>query len=113
MNKKSILCIFCTLGWSGVALSELGGIYPSDIGIICSSTRKPGVTVDDTTAARGTDPMTQIQNLRSNVPDILQHKLSVSVTAGLYYEVIGRPNIPRIMNWDRIRKFRSYTSACK
>ena len=26
----------------GVALSELGGIDPYDIGIICSDTRKPG-----------------------------------------------------------------------
>ena len=27
----------------GVALSELGGIDPSDIGIICSATRKPNL----------------------------------------------------------------------
>ena len=43
-----------------VALSELEGIDPLDIGIICSATRKPGGTVDDTTAATGTDPMPQI-----------------------------------------------------
>ena len=89
----------------GVALSELGGIYPSDIGIICSATRKPGVTVDDTTAARGIYPMPQIQKPGMNVPTILQLKLAVSVTVALYYEDIGRLIIPSIMNWDRIRQF--------
>ena len=38
----------------GVSLSELGGIEPSDLGIICSATRKPGGTIDDPKAARGT-----------------------------------------------------------
>ena len=85
----------------GVALSELGGIDPSDIGNICSDTIKPEGTVDPT-AARGTDPMTQIQNHGMNLPAILQLKLSVSVTAELYYEGIGRPIIPSIMNWARI-----------
>ena len=66
-----------------LALSELGGIYPSYIGIICSATRKPGVTVDDLTAARGTDHMPQIKKLGMNVPDIIQLKLSVSVTVAL------------------------------
>ena len=36
----------------GVPLSELGGIYPSDIGIICSATRKRGGTIDDPKAVR-------------------------------------------------------------
>ena len=70
----------------GVALSELGGIDPSDIGIICSATREPGGTIDDPKAARGTDLMPQVQNPGINVPAILQLKLSVSVTASLYYE---------------------------
>ena len=35
----------------GVALSELGGIYPSNIGIICSATRKPGEKIDDPKSA--------------------------------------------------------------
>ena len=90
-----------------VYLSELGGIDPSDIGIISSATRKPGGTVDDPKAARGTDPMPQVQNPGMNVPAILQLKLSVSVTASLYYEDIGRPIIPSIVNWARIWKFRS------
>ena len=97
----------------GVALSELGGIEPTDIGIICSATRKPGGTVDDPTAAIGIDPMPQIQNPGMNVPDILQLELSVSVTASLYYEYIGRPIIPSIMNWAKIGQFRSYITACK
>ena len=97
----------------GVALSELGGIYPSDIGIICSATRKPGGTVDDPTAARVIDPMPQIQNPGMNVPAILQLKLSVSVTAALYYEDIGCPIIPSIMDWARIQQFRSYITAGK
>ena len=97
----------------GVALSELGGIYPSDIGIICSATRKPGGAIDDPKSARGTDPMPQVQNPGMNVPTILQLKLSVSVTAALYYEDIGRPIIPSIMNWARIRQFRSYTTSCE
>ena len=46
----------------GVALSELGGIYPSEIAIICSDTRKPGGTIDDPKSARGTYPMPQVQN---------------------------------------------------
>ena len=54
----------------GVALSELGGIDPLDIGIICSATRKPGGKVDDLTAARGTYPMPQIQSPGMNVPAI-------------------------------------------
>ena len=37
-----------------VALSEVGGIYPYDIGIFCSATRNPGGTIDDPKAARGT-----------------------------------------------------------
>ena len=94
----------------GVALSELGGIEPSNIGIICSATRKPGGTIDDPKASRGTDPMPQVQNPGMNVPAILQLKLSVSVTAALYYEDIGRPIVPSIMNWSRIRQFRSYTT---
>ena len=69
----------------GVALSELGGIDTFDIGIICSSTRKPGRTIDDPKATRGTDPMPQVQNPGMNVPAILQLKLSVSVTTALYY----------------------------
>ena len=44
----------------GVSLSELGGIDPSDIGIICSDTRKPCGTIDDPKATRGTDPMPQV-----------------------------------------------------
>ena len=55
----------------GVALSEVGGIEPSYIGIICSATKKPGGTVDDPKAARGTDPMPQVQNPGMNVPAIL------------------------------------------
>ena len=43
----------------GVALSELGRIYPCDIGIICSATRNPGGTIDEPKAARSTDPMPQ------------------------------------------------------
>ena len=87
----------------GVALSELGGIDPSDIGIICSATRKPVGTIDDPKSARGTDSMTQVQNPGMNVPAILQLKLSVPVTAELYYGDIGRPIIPSITNWARIR----------
>ena len=96
-----------------LALSELGGIYPSDIGIILSDTRKPGRTIDDKKSARGTDPMPQFQNTGTNAPAILQLKLSVSVTASLYYEVIGRPIIPSIINWVRIRQFRPYTTSCE
>ena len=96
-----------------VALSELGGIDLSDIGISCPATRKPGGTIDDPKAARGTDPMPQIQNPGMNVPAILQLKLSVSVTVELYYEDIGRPIVPRLMNWSRIRQFRSYTTLCE
>ena len=48
-----------------------------------------------------------------NVPTILQLKLSVSVTAVLYYEDIGRLIIPSIMNWARIQQFRSYITAYK
>ena len=59
----------------GVSLSELGGIDPYDIGIICSATIKPGGTIDDPKSARGTDPMTQVQNPGMNVPAILQLKL--------------------------------------
>ena len=88
-------------------------LTPSYIGIICSATIKIGGTVDDTTAARGTYPMPQIHNPGMNVPDILQLKLLVSVTAALYYEDIGLPIIPSIMNWARIRKFMSYISSCK
>ena len=69
----------------GVDLSELEGIDPSYIGIICSANRKSGGTVDDPKSARGTDHMTQVQNPGMEVPDILQLKLSVSVTAALYY----------------------------
>ena len=61
----------------GVALSELEGIDPSDIGIICSATRNQGGTIDDQKYARGTDPMPQVQNPGMNVPAILQLKLSV------------------------------------
>ena len=67
----------------GVALSELWGIDPSDIGIICSATRKPGGTIDDPKAARGIDPMPQVQNPGMDVTAINQLKLSVSVTAAL------------------------------
>ena len=63
--------------YQGVSLSELGGIDPSDIGIICSATRKPGGTIDDPKSARGTDPMPQFQNPGMNVPAIFQLKLSV------------------------------------
>ena len=83
----------------GVALSELGGIYPSEIGIICSATRKPVGMIDDQKAARGTDLMPQVQNPGINVPAILQLKLSVSVTEALYYEYIGSPIVRSIMNW--------------
>ena len=97
----------------GVALSEIGGIDPSDIGIICSATIKPGGMIDYPKAGRGTDPMPQVQNPGMNVPDILQLKLSVSVTAAIYYEDIGHPIVPSIMNWSRIRQFRSYTTSCE
>ena len=95
----------------GLALSELGGIDLSDIGIICSATRNPVRTIDDPKAARGTDPMPQFQNPGMNVPAIIQLKLSVSVTAALYYEDIGRPIVPSIMNCSKIRQFRSYTTS--
>ena len=55
--------------------------------------------------------MPQVQNTGMNVPAILQLKLSVSVTAALYYEDIRRPIIPIIMNWARIRYFRSFTTS--
>ena len=97
----------------GVALSELGVIDASDIGIICSATRNPGGTIDDPKSARGTDLMPQVQNPGMNVPAILQLKLSVSVTALLYYEDIGRPIVPSIVNWSRIGQLRSYTTSCE
>ena len=40
----------------GVFLSDLGGIDPSYIGIICSATRNPGRSIDYPKAAGGTDP---------------------------------------------------------
>ena len=52
--------------------------------------------------ALATEPMPKIQKPGMNVPTILQLKLSVSMTAELYYEDIGRPIIPSIMNWARI-----------
>ena len=55
----------------GVALSEIGVIDPSDIGIICSATRKPGGTIDDQKATRGIDPMPKVQNPSLNAPAIL------------------------------------------
>ena len=97
----------------GVDLSQLVGIEPSDIEIICSATRNPSGTIDGPKAARGTDLMPQVQNPGMNVPAILQVKLSVSVNAELYYEDIGCPIFPSIMNWKRIRQFRSYTTSCK
>ena len=57
--------------------------------------------------------MPQVQKPGTNVPAILHLKLSVSVTAALYYEYIGRPIIPSIINLERIRKFRSYTTSCE
>ena len=57
--------------------------------------------------------MPQVQNPGMNVTAILQLKLSVSATAALYYEDIGRPIIPSIMNWARIWQFRSYTTSCE
>ena len=57
--------------------------------------------------------MPQVQNPGMNVPAILQIKLSVSVTAALYYEDIRRPIVPSIMNWTRIIQLRSYTTSCK
>ena len=57
--------------------------------------------------------MPQVQNPGMNVPAILQLKLSVSVTAALYYEDIGHPIVPSIMNWSIIRQFRSYTTSCE
>ena len=57
--------------------------------------------------------MPKIQNSGMNVPAILQLKLSVSVTITLYYEDIGRPITPSIVNWARIQQFRSYITACK
>ena len=87
----------------GVALSEIVGIYPYDIGIILSATINPGGEIDDPKSERGIDPMPQVKNLGMNMPPILQLKLSVSVTAALYYENIGRPIIPSIMSLTRIR----------
>ena len=52
-----------------VSLSELEGIYPSGIGIICSANRKPGGTIDDPKYAIGTDPMPQVQNPGMNMPE--------------------------------------------
>ena len=57
--------------------------------------------------------MPQVQNTGMNVPTILQLKLSVSVTAALDYEEIGCPIIPSIINWARIRQFKSYTTSCE
>ena len=57
--------------------------------------------------------MPQVQNPRMNVPAILQIKLSFSVTVALYYEDIRCQIVPSIMNWSRIRQFRSYTTSCK
>ena len=85
----------------GVALSELGGIDQSNIGILCSATRKPGRTIDDPKYARGTDPMPQVQNPGTNVTAILQLKISVSVSAELYYKDIGRPIVPSIVNKNK------------
>ena len=85
----------------GVALSELGGIDPSDIEIICSATINPGGTIDEPKVARGTDPMPKVQNPGMNVPAIRQLKMSVSVTEAVYYEAIGRPIVPSIMNKNK------------
>ena len=99
LGHQSLLLVF---GW----LSRL-----SDIGIICSATRNPGRTIDYPKAAGDTDPMPEVQYPGMNVPAILQLKLSVSVMTSLYYEDIRRPIVPIIMNWSRIRKFRSYTTS--
>ena len=67
----------------GVALSELVGIDPSNIGIVFSATRKAGGTIADPKSVRGTYHMPQVQSPGMNVPAILQLKFSVSVTEAL------------------------------
>ena len=79
-----------------VALSELGGIDPSDIGIICSATRKSGRTIDDPKAERGTDPMPQVQNPGMNVPAIL-HGTPTGLNRG--GKRLDRPRSIPIRTW--------------
>ena len=95
----------------GIELGQLDTFEPNDINVMCSAARKPGGTINDPTAPGGRGPVRQVQNPGVTVPAILQLKLKVAVTAAQFYDDVGRPVTPLIMNWARIMKFRAYNKA--
>ena len=64
----------------GVDLTELSGIDPDDIAIMCSTARKLGGMMDDPMVAAGTVSIPQVPNTVVAVPTILLVKLTVDVT---------------------------------
>ena len=97
----------------GIELDQLDTFEPNDINVMCSAARKPGGTINDPTALVNVygGPVRQVQNPGVTVPAILQLKLKVAVTAAQFYNDVGRPVTPLIMNWTRIMKFRAYNRA--
>ena len=97
----------------GIKLDQLDTFEPNDINVMCSAARKPGGTIDDPLAAVTVygGPVRQVQNPGVTVLAILQLKLKVAVTDAQFYDDVGRPVTPLIMNWARIMKFRAYNKA--
>ena len=80
----------------GLIITDLHDLDPEDIKTLCSSARRPGGQRPNG------DP-----NLGTNVPTLLQLKLSVAVSAAQFYDTVGRIILPANMTWAYVKQFKS------
>jgi hypothetical protein len=80
-------------------IQDLRMLNPTDVKVICDGARKPGGSTINATGV-------VVPNLGAAIPAILQTRLTLAVTAAIYYASVDRPISPAIMGWPHIRHFR-------
>jgi hypothetical protein len=78
-------------------ITDLCMLNPEDVKTICDGARKPGGTI----MSNGN----LVPNPGRAIPAILQTRLTLSVTASLYFQSVGRPVTAGLMSWERISHF--------
>ena len=95
----------------GVLLEELEDFEPSNIKVMCQTTRRPGGTI----FMLGVDPLIVPRPVMPNpgvaVPAILKLKLQIAVTAAGYYSSVGHVVETNIMSWARVKQFKSLSDV--
>lgn len=89
----------------GVLLEEIEDLEPSDIKVMCQTSRRSGGTVFIMGADPTVIPRPVIPNPGVIVPGLLELKVHTTVSAANYYYRVGREVITGIMTCARVNQY--------